>query len=257
MTNLHISQHALEQWLYQMVNSKIEVFAPVHDGEKTDFRLLAFGDKVADDYVQTTQSAKRFAFPKAEKLFSYRKEGKDVTLQERDLNDFPEIVLWKVRPCDAAGFAPLTGIFNWDYKDDIYNARRDKITLVSFSCTRCDEYCFCTSVHGGPGNTEGSDIQVTELPDRSALVEILTPKGKSLIERFVQETTPADGIDKETYLASVPVRFKLEQLREKLEGAFDSPIWKQQSERCLGCGACAFVCPTCACFDIQEDARGS
>ena len=41
MTNLHISQHALEQWLYQMVNSKIEVFAPVHDGEKTDFRLLA------------------------------------------------------------------------------------------------------------------------------------------------------------------------------------------------------------------------
>ena len=187
MTNLHISQHALEQWLYQMVNSKIEVFAPVHDGEKTDFRLLAFGDKVADDYVQTTQSAKRFAFPKAEKLFSYRKEGKDVTLQERDLNDFPEIVLWKVRPCDAAGFAPLTGIFNWDYKDDIYNARRDKITLVSFSCTRCDEYCFCTSVHGGPGNTEGSDIQVTELPDRSALVEILTPKGKLLIERFVQE----------------------------------------------------------------------
>ena len=98
MTNLHISQHALEQWLYQMVNSKIEVFAPVHDGEKTDFRLLAFGDKVADDYVQTTQSAKRFAFPKAEKLFSYRKEGKDVTLQERDLNDFQEIVLWKVRP---------------------------------------------------------------------------------------------------------------------------------------------------------------
>lgn len=88
MTNLHISQHALEQWLYQMVNSKIEVFAPVHDGEKTDFRLLAFGDKVADDYVQTTQSAKRFAFPKAEKLFSYRKEGKDVTLQERNLNDF-------------------------------------------------------------------------------------------------------------------------------------------------------------------------
>lgn len=91
MTNLHISQHALEQWLYQMVNSKIEVFAPVHDGEKTDFRLLAFGDKVADDYVQTTQSAKRFAFPKAEKLFSYRKEGKDVTLQERDLNDFRKL----------------------------------------------------------------------------------------------------------------------------------------------------------------------
>ena len=257
MTNLHISQYALEQWLCQMVSSKIKVFAPVHDGEKIDFRLLSSGDEVAAGYVQTTQSAKRFAFPKAERLFSYRKEGKDVTLQERNLNDFPEIVLWKVRPCDAVGFGPLTGIFNWDYKDNLYNARRAKMALVSFSCTQCDESCFCTSVHGGPGNTEGSDIQVTELPDQSALVEVLTTKGRALVERFMKEPVPADGIDKSAYLASVPVRFQLEQLHEKLEGAFDSSIWKQQSERCLGCGACAFVCPTCACFDIQEDARGS
>ena len=66
MTNLHISQYALEQWLCQMVSSKIKVFAPVHDGEKIDFRLLSSGDEVAAGYVQTTQSAKRFAFPKAE-----------------------------------------------------------------------------------------------------------------------------------------------------------------------------------------------
>ena len=76
MTNLHISQHALEQWLYQMVNSKIEVFAPVHDGEKTDFRLLAFGDKVADDYVQTTQSAKRFVFQRQKSYSHTEKKGK-------------------------------------------------------------------------------------------------------------------------------------------------------------------------------------
>ena len=115
MTNLHISQHALEQWLYQMVNSKIEVFAPVHDGEKTDFRLLAFGDKVADDYVQTTQSAKRFAFPKAEKLFSYRKEGKDVTLQERDLNDDLSTPVPKFGASDIPPFIGLTWKTNGVY----------------------------------------------------------------------------------------------------------------------------------------------
>ena len=159
--------------------------------------------------------------------------------------------------CDAAGFAPLSGIFNWDYKDKLYNARREKMTLISFSCAQCDESCFCTSVHGGPGNTAGSDIQITELPDQSALVEVLTAKGKALIKFFVKEYTPAEEIDKEQYLASVPTRFNVDDVREKLAGAFDSPVWKQQSERCLGCGACAYVCPTCACFDIQEDAKGS
>lgn len=141
MTNLHISQYALEQWLYQMVNSKIEVFAPVHDGEKQISGYWLSVIKLL--MIMYRLPSPRSVLPsKGRKAFSYRKEGKDVTLQERNLNDFPEIVLWKVRLCDAAGFAPLTGIFNWDYKDNIYNARRDKITLVSFSCTQCDEYCF-------------------------------------------------------------------------------------------------------------------
>lgn len=257
MTNLHISKDSLDEWLRQMISSKMRVFAPVRQGYKVEFQQLTSADQVADNYVQTIQSVKCFAFPKAEELFSYRKEGKDIILQEKDLKDIPESVLWKVRPCDAAGFNPLNGIFNWDYKDNSYNARRSKITLISFSCSQCDDSCFCTSVQGGPGSTTGSDIQITELPDHSALIEILTDKGEALIERFVKEATPASSIEKEKYLATVPVRFHLDELRDKLQGAFDSPIWKQQSERCLGCGACAFVCPTCACFDIQEDAKGS
>lgn len=254
---LHISKNELEQWLHRMVDSKKKVFAPVRHGDKVDFQQLSPDDGVAEDYIQTTQSVKRFAFPKAEELFSYRKEGQDVLLQEKNLNNLPESVLWKVRPCDAAGFIPLGGIFNWDYKDNSYNTRRAKLTLISFSCTQSDMSCFCTSVQGGPGNCTGSDIQVTELSDKSVLIEVFTAKGKALTDQFIKESSPAEEIEKEKYLASVPVHFNLEQLQEKLQNAFDSPIWKQQSERCLGCGACAFVCPTCACFDIQEDAKGN
>ena len=137
-----------------------------------------------------------------------------------------------------------------------YTTHDKKIILVSFSCICCDDACFCTSVQGGPGNTSGSDIQITELPDQSFLVELLTSRGEALFKRFVKEAAPADNIQKEKYLADVPVYFNLDKLKQKLASAFDSPIWKQQSERCLGCGACAFVCPACACFDIQEDARG-
>ena len=197
MENLHISKSSLQEWFHQMVKKEMHIFAPVHSGDKVDFKRVTSYDEVATDYVQTTQSAKRFAFPKTEVLFSYQKDGKEATLQEADINAIPETILWKIRPCDAAGFAPLSGIFNWDYKDKLYNARREKMTLISFSCAQCDESCFCTSVHGGPGNTAGSDIQITELPDQSALVEVLTAKGKALVKFFVKEYTPAEEIDKE------------------------------------------------------------
>lgn len=66
-----------------------------------------------------------------------------------------------------------------------------------------------------------------------------------------------DQIDKESYLADVEKHFDLETLRERLEKAFDGPVWEEQSLRCLGCGACAFVCPTCSCFDIQDETYGT
>ena len=257
MENLHISKNSLEQWLNQMLKKGMRVLAPVQQGDKIDFRQITSPDEVATDYVQTTQSVKRVVFPTAVVLFSYHKEEKDTTLKDSTPDAIPETVLWKIRPCDAAGFAPLSGIFNWDYKDKLYNARCAKTTLISFSCSRCDEACFCTSVNGGPGNTNGSDIQVTLLPDGSAFVEILTMKGKALAKLYIVEFEPAGDIDKDKYLATVTTHFTPEAIREKLTDAFDSPVWKQQSERCLGCGACAFVCPTCACFDIQEDAKGS
>ena len=99
---------------------------------------------------------------------------------------------------------------------------------------------------------------LTKINDEDTLVEVLTDKGSKLIDLCKDCFTDADdSVNKESVLAKVPVKFTREQIHEKLTKAFESPIWKAQSERCLGCGACAFVCPTCACFDIQEDAHGN
>ena len=78
-----------------------------------------------------------------------------------------------------------------------------------------------------------------------------------MAEQYAALFEPApENINKEEYLAKVPVKFNLEEIGQKLSALFESDLWKKQSERCIGCGACAFVCPTCACFDIQEDTKG-
>lgn len=256
MANLHISKEELGKWLEDMRHDGRRIFAPVRLGAQVDFKLLASGDTVAEDYVQTTQSAKRIVFPLAEVLFSYCKSGKDVELKSADTSRYPETIVWKTRPCDARAFRQVTEVFTRDYDDTIYEERRKRITIVTFSCSESDGSCFCTSVGGSPGGTDGSDIQVTLLGDDGVLVEVITDKGEELAGRYLSGARVADDVDKSKYLADVKRSFSMEKVREKLRDAFDSPMWKEQSERCLGCGACAFVCPVCTCFDIQEDAHG-
>lgn len=252
-----IEKSKVNEWLKQIIKSTERVLAPVKDGEKVYFRPITSPQETDYDSVTTTESAKETVFPRTETLFRFKTEGKDTTLSEVSAESYPQTVLWRARPCDAVGFLPLDAIFNWDYKDNIYNLRRAKLTIVSFSCNTSDSYCFCTSVGGGPGNTEGTDILVTLLNDERALAEAVTEKGEKLISlcpTLFKAVESDEG--KSSALAKIPSRFTSEQVQEHLKNAFDSSIWKQQSARCIGCGACAFVCPTCACFDIQDDKCG-
>jgi ferredoxin len=134
----------------------------------------------------------------------------------------------------------------------------ERLTIVSISCTKHDDYCFCTSVNGGPGNTSGSDILLTPLEERQYLVEIITEKGLALVNKtsglFENEDIKAD---KENYLTQIETAFDPIAIKKRIEAFFSGDVWKEQAARCLGCGACAYVCPTCACFDIQDDKHGN
>ena len=155
------------------------------------------------------------------------------------------------------GAGELSAIFNWDCRDEIYNNRLSHVTVLGFSCNKVDEFCFCTSVGGNPGNTEGSDILFTRAGENGDfLAEIITEKGLQLVS-IASDLFEKDGdIDKSKFLAEVPVRFDREKIKQKLEKLFENDKWVDLSLKCLGCGACAYVCPTCACFDIQDEAHG-
>lgn len=256
MKTLFIKKENITAWFDALAKAHDRVLAPVRKGRAVEFAPVEKLSDVAADYVQTTRSAKEALFPRAEVLFSYKKDGKNVEVEDFDPASVPSTVLWQVRPCDAASVFPLDAVFNWDFKDKLYNARRERTAIIAVSCARADSSCFCTSVNGSPGNTSGSDVLLTMTPD-GAIVEVSTEKGEKLVSLASGLFEERAAEDKQKYLANVPVVFDLEQLKEKIGAMFDSPVWKEQSERCLGCGACAYVCPTCSCFDIQDRAKGS
>lgn len=252
-----LKKSSLEALTDRLVKAGKEVYAPVRKKNVVDFEKISSISEMDNDYVSTNQSAKSFVFPKNEKILDYKKTRTDVIVNTPDLNSYPEVVAIGTRPCDAAGFTSLTAIFKWDgLVDEIYDARLKKLTLISISCKKADDFCFCTSVNGGPGNTAGSDILLTEMTNGDFIAEVLTEKGKAIADANSDLFEKGGDADKNSFLAKVEQVFNHEEITSKIRTMFESEIWEEQAMRCLGCGACAFVCPACGCFDIQDDVDG-
>ena len=251
-----LNKNALMELFKKLSSKGWRIIAPVRSGDQVTFQEIAEGADILEDFVQSTQSAKGVIFPPVEELFRYhmKKEGADLPEQEKTI---PTTLVFGLRPCDAAATASLNAVFTWDYQDSQFKERLENTYFMPVSCSRADEYCFCTSVGGNPGDTRGSDILLTKLSTGEYLAEIVTEKGKKITE-LAPELFGTEPLEpKEKNLAVVDRRFDARELKQKLETLFDSNIWVQQSLRCIGCGACAFVCPTCVCFDIQDEARGN
>ncbi len=247
-----LSQESLDALFAALVKDGRRILAPTDSDGRTELKDVQKPAEVSKDYLQTILSAKETVFPKVERLLSYTIAPGAVELKDAESSAKPT-VLFGVRPCEASAFAALDAVFNWDTRDKFFNARMEKLAIIGVSCTKADEACFCTSVGGGPCDTRGSDILLTPVA-KGYLAEVITEKGKAIQALAPGLFQPCSGEDKASKLAMVAPAFDQPALTTKLPGMFENPIWVDQSLRCIGCGACAFVCPTCVCFDIQEEA---
>jgi ferredoxin len=228
------------------------VAAPVRQGDEVRLAAWTPGAPIETGAIPVN-SAKDFLFPRSEIVARFRLEGNDFA-PEAVTAEAPRTVLLGVRPCDVAALDVLDAVFNWDFKDEAYNARRAATTLVALVCTpaAADDQCFCTSVGGAPDATRGADA-VLRSADGGAkfILEPLTDKGKALVA--AAGATLAEGQAKADPPAQVPVRFDAKAVTEWCGENFESPLWRIWSLACLGCGACAYACPTCHCFDLQDE----
>lgn len=224
------------------------------EGQVAFNEVTSFKD-VSQNHLQTRLSLKSFAFPQFEEILSYQLEYDGVKMDDENNKPSPT-VLFGLHPCDARGFGSLNAVFMWDYQDSFFKSKLDSLTIISISCTKSDNNCFCTSVGGGPGDVQGSDILLTPVTENEYLAEIITEKGKSVVSLAPELFGDTQSTEKESKLANVKVYFDHKELNKKLNALFDTDIWMEQSLGCVGCGTCAFVCPACVCFDIQDEVNG-
>ena len=200
-----------------------------------------------DSAIQPSNSLKEFIFPRSETICTYRHEGKELIITDSELNCQEQIIVG-VRPCDAASLPILDKVFAWDFQDRFYQQRRSSTTVISLACKEADKDCFCTSVGLAPGTHAGADAMLLQIGADSFEVRIFTEKGATLFRGHTEES------DKVGKTAEPPkVRFNAKQVEQYLRTHFDDPLYEHTSLRCVGCGGCTYVCPTCHCFDIVDE----
>lgn len=169
------------------------------------------------------------------------------------------------KACDLKSFLVLDTVFGGqDYQDPFYLQARKENLIISADCTCALDVCFCLSLHGTPYPRENYDLNLAEV-DGGYLAEAGSDKGLNLVNAHASlfsSSTEAQIAAREQLRARVTeeVRNNIRQnnipVQELLEGAikkaYNAPLWQEQAQACVECGACNVICPTCHCFLLYD-----
>jgi formate hydrogenlyase subunit 6/NADH:ubiquinone oxidoreductase subunit I len=248
----YLSEQNLNILLDTLISEGTRVVAPRMNAGTPLYEPLKSSAEMITDQLPR-RSAKETFFPVCEDILTYQKEGQKVMITDIDPARFPETVLVGVRPCDAAAIPVLDAVFSWDYKDEFYLTRRKKTTVVGMACTTTDDACFCTAVGLSPTGTRGSDLFLTPLEGGGYDCQTHSEKGEALIANHKELFSEPNGSKALPLAEPQTEKFDLKKVKAWLDEHFEDPSWDSIATRCVGCGACAFVCPACHCFDIVDE----
>jgi ferredoxin len=250
-----IRKENLGSWV-EKLKSKGDLFGPKKKGTSWVFDSVDDPEELDLEYVRTILPPKKFFLPpRDEVLFSYNVQTGEVKPTRPEPER--EIILLGIHPCDMQGLLRLDICFKEGNPDATYLAKRANSAVIGVTCNP-DEYCFCTSV-GSNNFREGFDLFMNDL-GQSFLLESYTEKGEELLS--LAEVTEVNRYDEElAYKAKARCsNIQGEQFQSRIEEipllcmmGEELPFWEEDiARRCLACGTCTNVCPTCYCFDVRD-----
>ncbi len=204
--------------------------------------------------VKTLLPPKDSLFPHTEKMYSYQVANQDITELTVHNEAEPQII-FGIRPCDMQSIVCMDDVFlTKSFVDDFYKSKRDKLVTVCIGCTNTAQTCFCQSMGLEPAGHAAADIQLNDLGDHYR-VTAQTPAGEAVLQEWQGLLVEADEQAVPPVDCSLQVDAKA--LPGKLAAMFAHPIWQEVSRKCIGCGTCTYLCPTCYCFDMNVAHNGS
>ena len=228
--------------------------------EPGGYRLRERADSAAFGHAAGPQSWKPFLHPPRSRLWTARRDGTGFEAVADD-GDTPRYAFLGVRPCDLrAIFIQDRVLGSGAQAGSRYASRRSRAFIIAVSCTEPGETCFCASMGTGPQAGPGYDLALTELTGSGGhefLVDVGSPRGGEIFAQVTHE--PADDAAVTRARSAVTEAagrmgrsMPAEGLHKLMAASHDAARWEDVASRCLTCGNCTMVCPTCFCTTVED-----
>jgi sulfhydrogenase subunit beta (sulfur reductase) len=256
MTIKIMPKGALRGWIERLQSREFRVVGPVEKFGQYVFDELEDLDRLTIDYTMTVLPPKKYLVPPRETLFKFNTE---TMAMEATIDAEPTVILG-IHTCDMHAITLLDKVHSTGYADQHYQQRREQTYLVSFECLKpCTENAFCKSM-GTLSTPEDFDLHFTDLGEVYS-IDVGSEKGAELLEGCQSIWSPTDD-DYDRMNAVISTKwsqfeyrldFDVTELPSILGASHASEVWDDLAAKCLNCGACTQVCPTCYCFDVTDE----
>lgn len=254
MIELVMNRDAVVPWLADLLAGGYEVVGVKRHHGKYRFEKLDEAGEAVLHYDVTLQSPKKFMFPPREDLVLFAGAGGKLPAAESG-----ERIIFGVHPYDIHAIALLDEVFRDGQPDPYYLERRERTIIVGVDVTKPSVSAFCSSMGTATVET-GFDLMLTAI-EGAYFIRVGSEKGNRILPtRAVRK--PSDlqraHYSKEheraqSLFALNHVLPSVGDLPALLEKSQHHPVWEELEKRCLGCGSCNLVCPTCYCFDVKDE----
>ena len=228
-----------------------DVFVPAHVNGVAKFALFEEGVEPDFNMVNVTMPPKDLLFPQTQKMYHFDVDANG-SYHIREYDESREQVVFGIRPCDMRSIVCLDEVFlTKGFVDEFYANAREKLLCISIGCSHAAETCFCESMGVDPQLAPNADVMLQDCGDvYNVLAQ--TDKGRAAVDSWGEFL--GDG-DAQPLACELSLSVDMTGVVDKLEGMYEHPIWDNLSIKCLNCGTCTYVCPTCHCFDISQENR--
>jgi formate hydrogenlyase subunit 6/NADH:ubiquinone oxidoreductase subunit I len=247
----------------ESLSKNYRLFGPVKEDDCHNIKELKKGELPDLAYGNTKLSPKSVVFPPSEAMFTYSLDETKADhhiLQDVPKDYSPRAVLG-MRPCDAKAVSLVRMNFDTpEYRDPYWMDAYEATTFVGLACDEPCATCFCTSTNCGPFHEEGLDVLLVD-NGGSYIAKAITEKGEKLLASAGFADAGDDAAisaKKAAAEAKITAKIVTDKLSEKvIMDLYDAPFWDDFAFSCINCCTCTYACPTCWCFDIQDENKGN